>query len=450
MKNKSQLIQLAEAYVDAFRAALVKNDDDYRQVLRGRSNGYTTGTHGTLEFTDELAAAGRKLANLATSSFGASRVHNKSVEEAARSVLFASSSEEPAKSVAVELVETISRAATKSHRVIRPNQLFRFTDGVTEVRIGPVRVVARATLSAEIERAHRRVRIVASANEGNAMTMVDTDGEMDAEIHLPGVCWDVTLQGMPKKIETEALWLVDVAVSFARLQYKDFPGLFPGLPDIEPHPIRPYQWTRAGLIISAGEELRFGGGTAATWYEIGRTMADKFDDPDVCLAATLVFDPSIGSVGERMQQVLGWMSRARQVAEPAERILLFFTAIEALLSGTDRDVPITETIARSASVIWTADPLSRLAFYKAIKKFYGTRSKIIHNGYRSVAEIEANSVHHIVWNLAHLVLHKVDLKQPHAAFLNELKEASFGRKWNPAGVADEPEGGDAAETTTAG
>ncbi|NKK38550.1 hypothetical protein GFL72_28640 [Rhizobium leguminosarum bv. viciae] len=438
MPTDPQLLSLAKEYAEAFRAALVKTEKDYREVLRGRGNGFSTGEHGTVEFTQDLLIAGRKLADRASTSFGAHRIHDKSVEEAARSVLFQSDLETPIKTVAQRVIGAISDAATKTYRVIRPNQLFRLTENVGEIRVGPVRVVKREVLSVEIERDHKKLKIVAPATEGNAISIVETDDEMDAEIHLPDVCWDVTIQGMPKKIEHEALWLVDVAVSFARLQFDQFPGLFPRLRDVEPHPIRPYQWTREGLVISANKGLQFGGGTAPTWYEVGQDMADKFSDPQVRQATEQIFDPSSRSVGERLQQVLGWMSRARQAAEPAERVLLFFTAIEALLSSSEKDVPITESIARGASVMWSSKQSTRVAFYKSIKKLYGTRSRIIHNGFRSVAEIEANNVHHIIWNLAHAVLHKVDLTQPHAAFLDELKEASFGREWNPTGVPDEP------------
>tara|TARA_R100000365_G_C2720974_1_gene53516 strand:- start:678 stop:824 length:147 start_codon:yes stop_codon:yes gene_type:complete len=35
----------------------------------------------------------------------------------------------------------------------------------------------------------------------------------------------------------------------------------------------------------------------------------------------------------------------------------------------------------------------------------------------------------IAWNLAHLILKKGDLQQPHVDFIAELTEASFGTPW---------------------
>jgi|GEM_PF-6431105 len=449
MKNEAQLMKLAVEYVEAFRAALVTGHDDYKRLVRSRNNGFSTGARGTVEFTEQLVEAGRKLSDLATLSFGPARIHAKSVEEAARSVLFDSDGELPPKTVARDVIANIAAAATKTHRVIRPNQLFRLVDGVDEVNIGPVRIVRRDLLSAEIGTTNRGVRITPQKSQSEAITVTHSNDLADTEIHLPEVCWDVTIQGMPQKIEQEALWLVDVAVSFARLQYKEYSGLFPRLKDIEPHPVRPYQWMQEGFVVSADAGLRFGGGTAPTWYEVGPALVARFSEAKTRYLAEVVFSPPSRSVAERMQQVLGWMSRARQEAEPAERVLLFFTAIEALLSSSAKDVPITETIARGASVIWSADQATRSSFYKAVKKLYDIRSKVIHNGFRSVAEVEASNVHYIIWNLSYLVIHKVDLKQSHAEFIEELKEASFGRKWNPSGVALEPEGGGVAKTAAA-
>ena len=54
------------------------------------------------------------------------------------------------------------------------------------------------------------------------------------------------------------------------------------------------------------------------------------------------------------------MTRGRQARDRSERLLFFFTAIEALLSGDDKTAPVTQTIARRAATILVDDPTHRL------------------------------------------------------------------------------------------
>src|SRR5690606_6116106 len=134
------------------------------------------------------------------------------------------------------------------------------------------------------------------------------------------------------------------------------------------------------------------------------------------------------TLAERMQQALGWLTRARRAQEPAERVLFFFTTIEALLLGGSSDGPVTETISRHAGVIWSEKPDTRLALYKSIRKHYDLRSRIVHNGERSVAQIEVNNVHYIAWTITQIILRRADLTIKHSDFIRNLKEASFGAK----------------------
>jgi hypothetical protein len=368
------------------------------------------------------------------------------VDEVARNTIFESDPSASLKSVATAVVTAIKDAASHEYRKIRPNQLFRFNEGIEDVRVGPVRIVSRRLLAEEVAAQYRAVRIREQTEDKSAFTYVIEDDDSEVSIHLPDVCWDVSVRGMPKILDVQAQWMIDVAVSFVRLHYKTQPGLFPKLADVEPHPINPYQWHAEGLTLGP-DGPSFGGGTAAGWYEIDETIAGILGDTKATEMAGKLFNPDNKSVAERLQQMLGWMTRARQAKEPAERVLLFFTAIESLLTGGDKDVPITDTIARTAGVMWTANQDTRFAFYTALKKLYGLRSRIVHNGYRSVAQLEVNNVHYITWNLAHRVLHNVDLTQRHDDFLAELKEGTFGGRWK---ALPAPNDGDKQTSPAAG
>ncbi len=427
LTSDQQLVQLAEVFVEAFQAALVKSEAVFHTLLKGSGKGFSSGAHGTVEFTEELLEASRNLSARAVKVFGASRIHQKSVEEVARSIAFSSSDADDIKHIAKAIVVGIGDAAGTQYRIIRPNPLFRFMDDVDEVKVGPVRIARRESIRQDVESRSSKIRISPLGQEKNAFTLIQDGTSLDAHIHLPEFCWDVSVQGMPKGLELQALWLIDVAISFVRLHYKEPKGLFPKLADVEPHPIYPQPFESHGLSIGP-DGPAFGGGSASPWYELDADIIDVLNCPKVASAAHQVFYPKSDTLAERMQQALGWLTRARRAQEPAERVLLFFTTIEALLSGSSKDGPVTETISRHAGVIWSEKPETRLALFKSLKKHYDLRSRIVHNGERSVAQIEVNNVHYIAWTITQILLRRADLTVKHAGFIRTLKEASFGTK----------------------
>ncbi|SCD24089.1 HEPN domain-containing protein [Brucella inopinata] len=219
-----------------------------------------------------------------------------------------------------------------------------------------------------------------------------------------------------------------MAISFVRLHYNEPKGLFPKLADIEPHPISPQPSQSQGLRIGP-DGLAFGGSSAAPWYELNADIIDVLNSSNVIKVAEQVFNPERNTLAERMQQALGWLTRARRAQEPAERVLFFFTTIEALLSDErNKDGPITDTISRYAGVIWSEKPDTRLALYSSLKKHYKLRSRIVHSGERGVAQIEVNNVHYIAWTITQILLRRADLTVKHSDFIDSLKEASFGTK----------------------
>ena len=425
-----KLLEAAKAYIGAFRRALVESDKEFLELVRGMRHGFSVGMHGTVVFTDEVQAAERELAKQATKRFGSERTHERSVREVARKVAFQEPTISDIRAVANSIVRGLAEAASLEHVVVRPNRLFRLLDGITELHVGPVRIVTRDLLNAERITADFQHFALAALDSDNDTHRVEADGETSRiMIHLPDICWTVRLNGMPKGVAAQALWMIDVAVSFIRLHYQGELGPMPRLQGVEPHPVFFPDWDDEGFIICPSTpSISFSTERKPYCYEVNENLAQTLNAPEVKRRAELLFNAPGGSLAEHMQQTLGWLTRGRRAYEPAERVLFFFTAIEALLSP-GQGQPVTDTISRHSGVLWTNNPGQRYSIFKTVKKLNEIRSRIVHLGERSVAPAEANTVHFIAWNLACHVLKSCDLAKLHRDFLQELGEASFGTEW---------------------
>lgn len=430
--DDKNLVDLAEAYVIAFNQAVVRTDEDFRAVLGMRGNGYSIGLSGTVEFTDELRSAQRKLTERVLKVFHHGYIHERTVDEVARKVTFPLVGSKPSREIAKAIAAELEEIATRQHVMVRPNYLFKLEEGVDDVRIGSIRIVRRDTLAQELATDHSYLTLH-DPRRGEAAFVIDDLGTVTAR--LPQICWTVTLRGMPKALEPQALWMIDVATSFIRLQYRSTPGLFPRLGDIEPHPIQPTIREPQGFVMSL-DGISGGGGNVPPWYQIDQEFLAALHLPQTIEKLERLLDPETDTLAERLQQALGWLTRGRRAIEPAERHLLFSTAIESMLTPKGNNGAVTETIARLAGAAWTAAPDNRAALAKEIKKLYSTRSRIVHRGERAVVTAETNAAHMIASTLAYLILKKGDLHQKHEDFLAELTQASFGTPWRPEAVEE--------------
>ncbi|WP_426129161.1 hypothetical protein [Pararhizobium sp. PWRC1-1] len=167
-------------------------------------------------------------------------------------------------------------------------------------------------------------------------------------LYMPGSVWVVEVPATKANVAEEAKWLIDVAVSLMRLSTSQWKGHLPGIGELEAHPIYP--------TIHAQPHMTFDDASTATlpgWYETTAKAVVDQNLPKIQSLASILFDPSDKSLAQRVAQGLGWMTRGRQVADRAERLLSFFTALESLLTSTDKTDPVTQTISRHVSVIYT-------------------------------------------------------------------------------------------------
>jgi hypothetical protein len=196
--------------------------------------------------------------------------------------------------------------------------------------------------------------------------------------------------------------------------------------------LRPTVVDNVGVKLK-GTGVILGGGKVPPAYEVGKAMEAVTLDPAFSDKAAIVFDPPTKSLAERVGQGLGWLTRGRRTEDRAERLLYFFTAVEALLSNDDKSAPVVQTIARHASVILSDDIATRVELSAQIRNLYSLRSALVHSGSRSVLWNNAKLTQYLAEGMFTRVLQTANLRSPHANFNDELSKASYGFPW-PAAI----------------
>lgn len=241
-------------------------------------------------------------------------------------------------------------------------------------------------------------------------------------------CWIVRVDSILENVEEEGKWLIDVAVSFLRLSHSQWAGHFPSIGRTEPHPIMGSTLHKEGVNLK-GPEALVGSSALPSWYEIDSNVLTTANGSDFTINADSIFAPAKKSLAERVSQGLGWLTRGRQAEDRAERLLYFFTAIEALLSNDDKTAPVTQTIARHGAVLLTDDNEERFKIAAHIKSLYTSRSALVHSGNRSILWSSANSAQQLAEAMFSITLQKADLNTAHAKFCDSLAASSFGLPW---------------------
>jgi hypothetical protein len=199
---------------------------------------------------------------------------------------------------------------------------------------------------------------------------------------------------------------------------------------VEAHPlVTKAIYHNVGVILSQGTGS-FGGSTMLRWYEIDSDDVKHFDAIKLSQIADVVFDPPGRSVGERLNNGLGWMTLARQTLPRAERFIHFFTALEALLTHSDPTAPITQTIARYLSCIVTSKNEDRVTVADTIRKLYAKRSALIHGGKRSEIHLsDVVTIQQFAETAYLAVILNVPPETPAMELLQDLDKATYGTPW---------------------
>lgn len=384
-------------------------------------------TDGVLfNVSDAAIAAQNALVEKLLKALGPIRGHRSDVEPAmwgfAVSVLRTGGSA-PTQTEIDSFLSEVEANSTQSVRLIRPCHNVRLTDNIRAITIGPVTARRTATALPALRRSCPKIKFHLSDES-------HTDSGSLLDIFLPPVIWDVEVTAAKQVRNEEATWLIDVTLSLLRLATKasDLGPLAPAIGKVEAHPILSYPKQQNQITIGPSSSYSFGGWELPNAYELGRSAKRALRSKKAQSRIELVFAPPKNSLAQRFAQGLGWLSRGRQSADRPTRLLYFFTAVEALLSDSDKTAPVVQTVARHAAVILSDDNQKRAQISKDIRGLYGLRSSLVHTGKRGIYDQDSNTIQYVAELLFLHVWTRLDLAMTHESFVLALSEASYGVK----------------------
>ena len=378
----------------------------------------------------ETTAARNAVILRCTKLLGAVASHEQDISDVIWSQAAHRATTAPRPSVSEMVAATLTQLGGDTSRVftyVDCNYLFRFHDTVDRIAIGPVIAARTPVLAAEIAR-HPDAKWTLVGGDGPAIK-IHMDGTI--EFVLTPLAWAVTCRAARRNVGEHALWLIDVAISYLRLSHQVKGGNYPDIGEPEVHPVLPTQLAASPIMIT-GYDVQQGVGARPAIYDVDAALAALTEGASFKARAMLLFGAKSGSVGERVAQGLGWLTRGRRTGDRAERLLYAFTAMEALLSGDDKSAPVVQTIARHAAAMLWDDAANRASGAKQIRDLYAARSALVHAGARKVSKSNADTAQWLAEMLFWQTLNKVPLDRKLTAFHDELAVASYGSAWPPA------------------
>ena len=435
--QKRELLTYARDVIEEFEKGV---------ILKGDPNPHDWGGNGMVyffpyaaRFTDEFLNARRKFTVLASRMLKARIAHEKTIMNMckmagqeyvkrngeAKGVVYS------IENAAKELVDKVLSQAGKEYKYLSPNFVVRHSDDRI-IRLGRVQSM-RTVIAKDNTFLSSQDKVILTV-ENSLGHSFNEDGT--AELNMPGSVWVVEVPAAKANVPEEAKWLVDVAVSLMRLVYRGWKSHFPRIGELEFHPIHPTEFALPQITLD-GEAVHVTGWTLPGWYEVDADVATAMNDAENQSKGDIIFDPPDHSLAQRVAQGLGWMSRGRQSADRSERLLYFFTALESLLTSSNVNDPVTQTISRYASIIYVQEVKSRIVVYNQIRNLYALRSSVVHGGRREVLWQDVNALQTYVETVFWLVLHRCDLSMRQEAFEQSLRDASHGLRWEFAAPSEE-------------
>src|SRR5262249_42346528 len=210
------------------------------------------------------------------------------------------------------------------------------------------------------------------------------------KIRFPAYCWRVAVESSRTNAREQAIWLANIATSLMRLSY---PAGHHPLPygAREPSPGLPADTLAPSVTVVGKDALPLAGYSTAQ-YLINSELVEAFGKSGLSAKMRDLVQADTNLVGRGLAQGLGWLTRGRQAHSQPERLLFFFTAVEALLFTDDRNTPVTQTITRHAATLLSDDVAKRAVIAKELADLYNVRSQLVHGGEREVSNSHANRI----------------------------------------------------------
>lgn len=222
------------------------------------------------------------------------------------------------------------------------------------------------------------------------------------------------------------MWQIGIATSLIRLSSCKWDGRIPGYGDVEPSAVLQDRYAGNYALVRNGQNVNFGGSKFVYTY----TVDGKVSKDLRAKKAQSIFDKAFShkpkTLGEQVYIALGWLTKGRQAIDRSERLLYFFTAIEAILTRSDKDRPVIDTIARHGSVMIAASIEKRPIIAKRFKGLYAHRSETVHRGVRNASAKAATDAHFLATQLLFVALNKGNFSEKHDVVSDALSVASYG------------------------
>jgi hypothetical protein len=304
-----------------------------------------------------------------------------------------------------------------------PNSRSVRIEDIREIKIGPVAVRLTDDVDRDLE-VKSGVRL--TAEQQDSLQVIDGK----PFVGLTPIYWDIELQSKIGNLGVEARWHTYVFTSLIRLiGYPKFTGPFsPNLGDVEASPTEKSR-NKGSSVTIHDSGASFGGSWVPMHYVVGSSFVEHMKEQPYYPKLDILFDPPPNSVAERLQRGLGWMARGRISDDDTERLLFFFTAVEALLSDNDKSASVVQNISCRGAVILSNDVKKRIDIARLIQDLYGMRSDSVHRGTRRVHGYHARQVQNIVEAIHEAILEKSDIAKSSSDFHASLGRASFGLPW---------------------
>jgi len=322
------------------------------------------------------------------------------------------------------LIDKIQEQSATEYFFIAPNCLVELKDNIKQFEVGPVRIKRTESLKDEHEKPDDKLKWKINLGAPH-MTIWSEKG---MELTYPAHCWEVSINTSPSNVQEEAFWLINIALSCIRLYYpKDNNDFFPAFGKLETHPLLlPVAIDPRIYIRRKDRNTSFGKMFTPSVYVIDKDILGHFDKIDFKNLIKPIFNYKENTVAERVAHGFGWMTRGRHTEDRSERFLFFYTAIEALVTSRDKNIPVIQTIARNVASIIDDRPEVRLNMARDIIKSYDIRSSLVHGGRRNVSDSEAYIAQALAERIYKDVIKKIDLHTKNDEYEKFLKEASYG------------------------
>ena len=385
------------------------------------------------ELSDEAIKAQNEFVRTAVRKLGPIKGHAKVLDRALWD--FVVSSDDVADFDKIDFVnqalEKIEQQSASVCEFFRPCPLVKLPDGTDRIDIGRVAINRTEARIHEFRKLNPQFKF-GVGKDWSLSTLVIAE-DVGIVTSLPPTVWSVNLAAADPVREQEALWLVDVALSVLRMsvKYEDLGTLAPTVGRVEPHPFSPHDIRDHSFTLRQEGGGTLGGMTAPNDYRLSPNAIEALTHPSTVKKISKVFDAKPKSLAERFYQGCGWLTRGRRSSDISDRLLYFFTAIEALLTSSDKSAPVVQTISRHAAVLLTDNNENRLKIAAQLKKIYAVRSALVHAGSRGAFDIDSNSAQQIAELLYFRVWNDIALSARHEVFADALGQASYGLPFDP-------------------